>query len=229
MSPREVVARAKSCGIDWMAITDHNSLANCPAYSAVAEREGLAFTWGVEMQTAEEIHLLVYFDDPAAAKSFGGELYASLLPLDNDPEFFGDQVIIDENENILKVEPRALINSSTWDLETAVQMISAFDGIAVPAHIDAQVNSILSQLGFLPETPNFPLLGITAKLDLPEYLAQNPLLRDKQFLRASDAHYLSDLGCGYCTVHAAAASARELMLAALHDGGRYIDSLNKIE
>ncbi|HOH59912.1 MAG TPA: PHP domain-containing protein [Candidatus Cloacimonadota bacterium] len=229
MAPSAVVDKLKKHGIQWFAITDHNSMANCPAYDTVAKKAGLLFTWGVEIQSMEEIHLLAYFDDSDKAQAFDAELYASLLPIANDPDFFGDQVIIDENENILKVEPRALINSSTWDLETAVQMISAFDGIAVPAHIDAQVNSILSQLGFLPETPVFPLLGITAKLDLPEYLAQNPLLRDKQFLRASDAHYLSDLGCGYCTVHAAAASARELMLAALHDGGRYIDSLNKIE
>jgi len=178
MAPSAVVDKLKKHGIQWFAITDHNSMANCPAYDAVARKAGLLFTWGVEIQTMEEIHLLAYFDDSDKAQAFDAELYASLLPIANDPDFFGDQVIIDENENILKVEPRALINSSTWDLETAVQMISAFDGIAVPAHIDAQVNSILSQLGFLPETPVFPLLGITAKLDLREYLAQNPLTQN---------------------------------------------------
>ncbi len=229
MAPGAVVERLKSFGIQWFAITDHNSMANCPAYEAVARKAGLLFTWGVEIQSMEEIHLLAYFDDSEKAQAFDAELYTSLLPIANDPDFFGDQVIIDENENILKVEPRALINSSTWDLETTAQMISAFDGFTVPAHIDAPVNSILSQLGFLPEAPVFPLLGITAKLNLSEYLAQNQLLKDKQFLRASDAHYLSDLGCGYCTVHAAEASAHELMLAALRDGGRHIDSLNKIE
>lgn len=216
MSPREVVARAKSCGIDWMAITDHNSLANCPAYSAVAEREGLAFTWGVEMQTAEEIHLLVYFDDPAAAKSFGGELYASLLPLDNDPEFFGDQVIIDENENILGMEQRALLNSSIWDLNTSVAKATEYGGYCVPAHIDAEVNSIISQLGFLPAEPVFPLLGISAGLDLEQYLSIHPELRGKAFLRCSDAHYLNDLGSGSSKVFASETRVSELAKAALN-------------
>ncbi|HOR02455.1 MAG TPA: PHP domain-containing protein [Candidatus Syntrophosphaera sp.] len=215
MSPREVVARAKSCGIDWMAITDHNSLANCPAYSAVAEREGLAFTWGVEMQTAEEIHLLVYFDDPAAAKSFGGELYASLLPLDNDPEFFGDQVIIDENENILGMELRALMNSSIWDLSTAVEVARNHGGYCVPAHVDATVNSLIGQLGFLPEEPHFELLGLSAKADLARLLSSHPELAGKSWLRSSDAHYLADMGSGFSRVLAGAPKVEELVKAAL--------------
>lgn len=81
MAPKAIIGRLKSLGIDWMAITDHNTLANCPAYAAVASREGVGFTWGVEVQTAEEIHLLVYFDQPDKAQAFGAELYDSLLPL----------------------------------------------------------------------------------------------------------------------------------------------------
>jgi hypothetical protein len=69
--------------------------------------------------------------------------------LDNDPDYFGDQVIIDENENILRVEQRALINSSQWDLSTVAERVESHGGLAVPAHIDASVNSILSQLGFI--------------------------------------------------------------------------------
>ena len=100
MSPRDLIAQVKRKGIDWMAITDHNSLANCSAYASVAAREGVHITWGVEVQTAEEIHLLIYFDSSEKRTEFGDLLYASLLPLENNPDFFGDQVIIDENENI---------------------------------------------------------------------------------------------------------------------------------
>jgi len=46
MSPRELIAQVKRKGIDWMALTDHNSLANCPAYASVAEREGVFFYLG---------------------------------------------------------------------------------------------------------------------------------------------------------------------------------------
>lgn len=215
MSPRELVARAKSCGIDWIAITDHNSLANCPAYASVAAARGIHFTWGVEVQTAEEIHLLVYFDDPAQAQAFGQELHTSLLPIDNDPEFFGDQVIIDENENILGMEQRALINSSLWDLQTAVEQARSHGGYCVPAHVDAEVNSLLGQLGFLPSEPQFDLFGITAKADREKFLGLHPELAGKSLLRCSDAHYLADLGSGLSRVRAAAPSAGELAKAAL--------------
>ncbi|MCB5272061.1 MAG: PHP domain-containing protein [Candidatus Cloacimonetes bacterium] len=224
MSPSALVKRLKELSVQWFAITDHNSMGNCPAYEAVAKKAGLSFSWGVEIQTVEEIHLLAYFDDSSKAEAFDKELYDSLLPLENDPDFFGDQVIIDENENILRVESRALINSSLWDLATATQRVSAFGGLVVPAHIDADVNSIISQLGFLPPSPDFEILGITARLDLPRYLAQHPELAVKAFIRASDAHYLADIGLGSCIIRVQAPTAHEILLAARKIDGRYIDN-----
>ncbi len=215
MSPHDLIARVKKCGIDWMAITDHNSFANCPAYSALAKREGIHFTWGVELQTSEEIHILVYFDDPEAAQVFGKELYDSLLPVENDPAFFGDQVIIDENENILGMELRALINSSNWDLTTAVDMAHQQGGYCVPAHIDAQVNSIISQLGFVPDEPRFDLFGVTAGADMDAFLASYKQLAGKAFLRCSDAHYLDGIGTGFSKIYAQSPTAAELGKAAL--------------
>jgi PHP family Zn ribbon phosphoesterase len=214
MSPREVVNRLRSLGVDWMAITDHNSLANCRAYGIVARAAGLHFTWGVELQTVEEIHLLVYFDDSAQAQVFGSRLYESLLPLANDPEFFGDQVIIDENENILGMEHKALVNSSRWDLDTAVRVALEYGGFCVPAHIDAGANSIYSQLGLLPQEPGFELFGISAGLELEPFLQRHPELKGKAFLRSSDAHYLSDLGGGASRLYVQAPTAGELVLAA---------------
>lgn len=222
MSPSALVSRLAELEIEWFSITDHNTMANCPAYEVAATRAGMAFTWGVEIQTMEEIHLLAYFDDRDRAQAFDAELYQSLLPIMNDPDFFGDQVIIDENENILRVEPRALINSSMWDLATATEQVQAFGGVAVPAHVDASVNSIISQLGFLPAYPNFPILGITAGLNLEMYLATHPEMVDKAFLRSSDAHYLTDLRHGICKLYIEHAGAKELLLAAMHADGRYI-------
>lgn len=227
MSPSALVNRLQELGIEWFAITDHNSMANCPAYQAVALKAGLAFSWGVEIQTMEEIHLLAYFDDPTQAQAFDQELYNSLLPLANDPEFFGDQVIIDENENILRVESRALINSSTWDIATAVDQVKAFGGLAIPAHVDAEVNSIISQLGFLPAYPDFTILGITAGLRLAEYQSMHPEMAEKTFLRASDAHYLNDLRKDVCRLCVKEPKISEIELAALKLDGRYIDTIHE--
>jgi len=223
MSPNSIMQRLKQFGIQWLAITDHNSMANCPAYQKVAEKEGLFFTWGVEIQSVEEIHLLAYFDDSSSAEKFNAELYESLFPLDNDPDFFGDQVIIDENENILRVEPRALINSSEWNLNTVVEKVQAYNGLVVPAHIDSSVNSILSQLGFIPEVPQFQLFGISACLDVKSWVQDNPYFKDKVFLRASDAHYLNDIGKGYSIITVEKPSVQELFLAAKGCGRRKIE------
>ncbi len=213
MSPRDLVSRARSLSLDWIAITDHNSMANCATYASVAKQAGLAFSWGVELQTSEEIHLLVYFDDPEAAQAFDAELYASLLPLDNDPDFFGDQVVIDENEQILRMENRALINSTLWDLTDACETARSYGGFVVPAHVDAGTNSILSQLGMMPEEPVFDAFGITAGLDTAKFVSRNPWFQGKSLLRSSDAHYLADLGTGIARVYCQEPTVKELQLA----------------
>ncbi|MCB5246227.1 MAG: PHP domain-containing protein [Candidatus Cloacimonadaceae bacterium] len=222
MSPQNLITQVKKKGIDWMALTDHNSLANCPAYATVAEREGVYFTWGVEVQTSEEIHLLIYFDSSEKGKKFGELLYNSLLPIDNNPDFFGDQVIIDENENILQMEPKALINSSIWNLNTTVETAMKYGGFCVPAHIDAEVNSIISQLGFIPDNPEFNLFSITARANTELLISRYPSLKGKSFLRASDAHYLSDVGSGTSKILVKEPSAYELAQAALKAEGRKI-------
>lgn len=222
MAPLALMQRAAECGIQWLAITDHNSMANCPAYAEAAKRAGIYFTWGVEIQSSEEIHILAYFDSPDNAQAFDIELYNSLLPINNDPDYFGDQVVIDENENIIRMEQRALINSSLWDISQVAERISAYGGYAVPAHSDASVNSIISQLGFMPAEPAFEVFGITAGLKVPDWISQQPYFANRSLLRASDAHYLTDLGSGYSMLLLEKPCVAELKKAALRQEGREI-------
>lgn len=222
MSPRALMQRIKELNIEWIAITDHNSLANCPAYAKVAAEHEIAFTYGVEIQTAEEIHLLAYFDDRDKAMEFDKLLYEALPDIPNDAEFFGDQAVIDAEENILRLEERALSNSVLWSLEETKEQVESFGGFCVPAHIDAEANSIIGQLGFLPLDIDFPVLGITAGLDLEGYLKLHPELLSHSFLRSSDAHYLSDLGSGTCQLFIEEPSMVELEMAARHQNERKI-------
>lgn len=222
MSPRALMQRIKQLNIEWIAITDHNTLANCTAYAKVAENEGIAFTYGVEIQTMEEIHLLAYFDDKVNAMEFDQLLYTALPDIKNDTDFFGDQPIIDEHENIIRLEQRALSNSVCWDLEATVDKVKNFGGFCVPAHIDAEANSILGQIGFIPDNLDFPLLGITSMLDLDQFKDLHPELRQHSFLRASDAHYITDLGCGLSQIKVMQPSVAELVMAARQQSYRII-------
>jgi PHP family Zn ribbon phosphoesterase len=214
MSPHSMMQRIKELNIEWIAVTDHNSLANCPAYAKVAADNGIAFTYGVEIQTSEEIHLLVYFDDSGKAMEFDKILYEALLPIPNDADFFGDQVVIDAEENIIRMETRALSNSVNWDLEETVARAEHYGGFCVPAHVDAEANSILGQLGFIPAEPDFPVLGITSGLILEEYMKIHPELAGRAFLRASDSHYLCDLGCSSSRICVELPTVQELIMAA---------------
>jgi len=155
---------------------------------------------------------------------FDHELSAALPFLLNDAEFFGDQVVIDAEENIIRMEERALSNSVNWTLEEAVNKVREFDGLAVPAHVDAEANSIIGQLGFLPPELHFPILGITSSLILPDYLKLHPEMERSSFLRASDAHYLSDLGCGCSQIWVEKPTVQELVMAAKHINERKIIS-----
>ena len=213
MSPSALIERCKELNIDWIAITDHNSMANCPAYQKVAIDNGIAYTWGVEIQTSEEIHLLAYFDDYQKAREFDKLLYDSLLPVQNDPEFFGDQVVIDENENIINVVEKALINSSLWSIDEAVDMVRSYSGVCIPAHIDADANSIIGQLGFIPDPDIFDAFGITASLDAERFIEAHKPLKLEQLIRSSDAHYICDLGSGYTTLFVMSPTMQELKLA----------------
>jgi PHP family Zn ribbon phosphoesterase len=198
MSPRNLISRAKEVGLDIIAITDHNSMANCEVYQNEAHKNGIVCFWGVEIQTSEEIHIVALFESAEKAKAFDIELYESLLPIKNNPDFFGDQVVIDGEENIVRFEPKALINSSIWTLDEVIAKLEGYECLYYPAHIDAETYSIIGQLGFIPSNINFSTLGITAKCDLDQFLVNYPYLKGFSFNRSSDAHYLEEIGSG-CT------------------------------
>jgi len=220
MSPKEVMKQAASKDISIVAITDHNSMANCRTYAEAASQFGLNYIYGIEIQTIEEIHIIALFDDVSSALSLNDLIYQNLLPVKNNPDFFGDQVIIDSSENIIAFEEKALINSVIWDLEATVEMLRDHNSFYYPAHIDAGTYSILSQLGFIPPELNFPALEVTAKCDLSKLRQNHPSLKDKVFIRSSDAHYIQDVGSGFTEFLLEEPTLKEIRLACQKIAGR---------
>ena len=220
MSPSMIFGNAENMGIDMVAITDHNSMKNSVAYEKAAQGYNLTYLYGVEIQTAEEIHLIAIFDNKTDAMSFDKKLYASLLPIKNNPDFFGDQVIIDENENILGFEEIALINSSIWSFDEAIDEVKNSGGFAFPAHVDATSFSVIAQLGFVPENPNIFALGITKKCKLDEFLQKYPLLKSYSFIKNSDAHYPNEVGTGYTEFYIKKPCFDEIIYALQKKDGR---------
>lgn len=222
MSPSALIARAKELGLDIIAITDHNTCKNCRAYLEYGKKYDITVIPGIEIQTMEEIHVVALFPDLETAEKFDEQVYDALLPIENNPDYFGDQVIVDKDENIVGIEDRALINSVVWDFETTVNKVKELNSICFPAHIDAQTNSVISQLGFLPSGLAIDGVGITARCNISDFLQANSYLKDITIIRNSDAHYLNDMGSGSCFARLEGKSFSELKLAFAKQEGREI-------
>lgn len=213
MSPDVVIKKAKEQQLDIIAITDHNSMANSEVYIKKAKKAGLTCFWGLEAQSSEEIHVIALFDDGTKALDFANLLYNSLLPIDNDPDYFGDQVIIDENDEIVKFEEKALINSSMFSYEELVNNIQNAGGFAFPAHVDAHTYSVIAQLGFVPDYPKVTALGLTAKCKIQDFVAKNEYIKKYALIKNSDAHYPNDIGKAYTEFFLKEPTVAEIALA----------------
>jgi hypothetical protein len=157
------------------------------AADIAAKRAGLLFLPGLEINTAEEVHLLSYFEDVKAACAFGEAVYDALPDIKNNEDFFGRQLVMDENDNVVGKMDKLLISALPFSMDECVRMIGKYGGYPVPAHINRDSNSIMSNLGFLPQTPSFKALEV-----LPGRPA-GVSLSDYRVLYSSDAHYLADI------------------------------------
>jgi len=185
MSPSALAATAAGRGIDLLALTDHNSSKNGPAFRDACRREGIAPIFGMEVTSREEVHLLALFGSLEAALDLDQFIYELLPAIPNDPERFGDQVIVDVDEVILGEVEKFLLPAVDLGIDEIGEEIHAREGLFVPAHVDRSSYSMLSQLGFLPAGA-YDGVEIT-KWPPPAGAEGYALMTD------SDAHYLEDI------------------------------------
>lgn len=168
-----------------MALTDHNSARNASAFAEACRRVGLMALFGTETTSREEVHILSLFATVDAAEAWGHWVYQRLPDFEHDPERFGDQVVVDADENILDFEARYLIPAIDASIDEIRLETLHRGGLIIPAHIDRTTTSILSQLGFLPDL-RFSALEIT----------RWPPAIDPQghtLICDSDAHFVDDV------------------------------------
>lgn len=151
MSPRRIAQLLHERGISVAALTDHNCALNCPAFDFECRKLGITPLFGMEVQTAEEVHILSLFDSLSAVLDFSTEIYDLLPPIMNNPEKTGDQVYVDENEDIAGEIDKYLITSADISIDELAARVHALNGIVIPAHVDRPAFSLSSQLGFIPD------------------------------------------------------------------------------
>ncbi len=191
-TPNNLAGMASICGINIMALTDHNTCKNCPAFFAAAKKYGIIAIAGMELTTAEDIHLVCLFEELSDALAFDSEIDKYRTPFKNRVDIFGHQSVMDENDNIIGIIDDFLPVATSIMLEDAVKLVNDFGGICYPAHIDRQANGIIAILGTLPETPHFSCVEFHNSDNVEEYKSRYSI-EDKRILVGSDAHYLTDL------------------------------------
>lgn len=223
MSPMKVVAEAKARGLDLIAVCDHNSAANVAGVRQAAEGSGLVVLAGMEVATAEEVHILALFDDIDAALALQTIVYANLLPGENDDELFGMQVVANGLDEVEKIEHRLLISATQLDIDTVVAEVHRLGGLVVASHIDREANSLIGQLGMVPPGLGLDAVEVSPRGDV-EAMQAFPGVAGLPVVRSSDAHQLDDLGRVTTTFLLAEPTVREIALALRNEEGRAIQN-----
>ena len=153
MSVSNIVNMAKIKGLDIIALTDHNSCKNCPAFLSAAKREGIRAIPGMEINTSEEVHAICLFRELDRAMAFDKYVYDRLPDIENRREIFGEQLLVDEWDNVTGHAEKLLINASTVSFFDLRDLMKSYSGVYFPAHIDRGSFSVISNLGFIPDIP----------------------------------------------------------------------------
>jgi PHP family Zn ribbon phosphoesterase len=186
-SPRAVAHAAKRAGLDLAALTDHNTARNAPAFETACRNEGITPLFGIEVTTWEEVHALVIFPSASTAWNAGEEIYERLSSESFDAESFGDQVWVNEHEEIEGTLDKLLILGATdLSLDDLGPWCRQRGGLFIPAHIDRMAFGLLGQLGFLPDGP---FDGVECTKPLPAETTGPWTVT-----ASSDAHYPDHIG-----------------------------------
>lgn len=194
MTPNNIVNMASLCGLDAIAVSDHNSVKNVKAVIEAGKRTGISVLPAMEVETEESVHILTLYPDINAAEEVAGIVYDALPDIKNRPEIFGEQLIMDSDDNITGIEEKLLISPCAISINKLFNIVKSVGGLFVPAHIDRHSYSILTTLGFMPQDLDIKMIEISKNTtDLPAYLESRPELKKYKVLRNSDAHYLDKI------------------------------------
>lgn len=186
LSPRCLLELGAARGLKVMAITDHNSSLNCPAFAKLCPRWGIIPVFGMEATASEEIHALCLFTNLEASLAFSEYAYSILTPFPNDPEKTGDQVYVDAEDNIEGEVEYYLINPLDLSIDALGAKAAEYGGIVIPAHVDRPAFSMTSQLGVIVEGP-WSALECTR---IPAGMGGAPVdTLGYPLITSSDAHY----------------------------------------
>ncbi len=193
MTPANIVGMAVVAGLDAIAITDHNSCKNCRAAMKLGEQYNIVVIPGMELCTVEEVHVVCLFYELEDAEKFGDFIYEHMLPIKNQPALFGNQFIYNEEDQMIGIEENLLISASDVSFFEVYDLLKEYNGVMIPAHLDKNSNSLIHQLGFVPENARFHCFELKNLSNLHDFRKKYPYLEQCKVVSNSDAHQLGDI------------------------------------
>jgi len=222
MGPKNIVDRALKVGLNALAITDHNASENVLSVMKAARGTDLLIIPGMELSTQEEAHVICLFSEITQLMDFQKLVYEHLPAGNNDPDFFGPQYIVNEDNKIIGENNRLLIFAASLKAKTIIAEVTKRGGICYPAHIDRKANSLLNQLGFVPPDLSFPVMEISWNASALKLFKKFPEVADYPLMRSSDAHHIEQIGRGFTWFHLETLTFEEIMMAIYNRNGRSI-------
>jgi len=221
MIPPLIVQTAIEKHIDLIAITDHNKSANVAAVQKAAQGTNLTVLPGMEVQSREEVHLLTLFETLQELEAWQKEVDASLPQLPNEPDFFGEQFVVDETGEFVRSEPRLLLTSTGFSIDEIFESVNALGGIVIPAHVERFSFGLFPTLGLISENWNLIALEISRQITPQRAREMFPATRNYPLIQNGDVHRLGDfLGATVFTL--ASPSLLEIRLAFNKIDGREV-------
>ncbi len=199
MGAPEIAWTYRAAGIALCAVTDHNDIANVPAVRSAAEEMPVVLS-GMEVQTAEDIHIVVLFPDDHTAAGYREWLWKEMPQRANDPGIFGEQLVIDSDNNILDEQQTLLVQGVGYSVDEVAAEAWERGALVIPAHIDRPSFSYESVLGRVPDDFPCHALELSPAVSHAAFAAWRERYPERVFIRSSDSHRLSSIARDRCTV-----------------------------
>lgn len=193
MTPNNLANMAALSGCEIIAITDHNTCKNAASVMKAGESCGLLVLPGMELCTSEEAHVVCLFETLDGAMGFDSYIYKNMPHVKNKAEIFGEQCLLDENDELVGLEENLLLVSSFVGVNEVAALAEEYGGVAFPAHVDRDSYSVLASLGTIPPEAHFTAAEVTRDCDLDKLRQQYPELSGLRVVSDSDSHYLESL------------------------------------
>ena len=144
----------------------------------------------MELTTSEDIHVVCLFEFLDDALRFDDYVSKNRLLIKNRPEFFGDQLILDSEDNLIGKEDFLLTSASDISIDDVYGIVKDFGGVCFPAHIDRDSNGIIAVLGTIPPDSPFLFYEIHDSSNIDEYCKKFGI-DSARIIVSTDSHNLA--------------------------------------